>query len=187
MAVFGYILAADEDDVHMQAYDLQYAGAADPYTDYGEDGQTDRPQLEVALTKLAHGDTLVVTGLDRLAPSSEEVMVIIRRVADKGAELWALWDKTSITPGDVQRASQVIVVLEGIDAAHALRKADEAAATKKNRRSNAGRPKKLTPEQVSHARLTVDSGQQSVSSMAKVMRVNKTTLWRALKTAPSQS
>lgn len=183
MMKLGYILARDENDVHSQESDLQAAGVKELHIDYGDDDLVERPELEALLAKLIPCDTLVVTGLGRLAASSEGALSIIHRVTEFGAGIRALWDEVSITPEDVRRASRVIEVLERIDAARAP--VAKVAPTAKPRRNHSGRPRSLTPEQVSHARQSVDSGDQSVSSMARLLKVNKTTLWRALREDPS--
>src|SRR5438477_10625753 len=46
-----------------------------------------RPQLEAALDFIREGDTLVITKLDRLARSTQNLLEIAERVKGKGAEL----------------------------------------------------------------------------------------------------
>ncbi|WP_051635143.1 recombinase family protein [Selenomonas sp. ND2010] len=45
---------------------------------------TERPQLEALLTRLKAGDTLMVNKLDRLARSTMEGAILIRKLTDKG-------------------------------------------------------------------------------------------------------
>ena len=49
-----------------------------------------RPQLEACLDFIREGDTLVVTKLDRLARSTQHLLVIADRVKSKGAALHVL-------------------------------------------------------------------------------------------------
>ena len=51
----------------------------------------------------------------------------------------------------------------------------------KEGRENLGRPADLTPEKITHARQMIDSGQQSVTGMAKIIGVHRVTLHKALK------
>ena len=51
----------------------------------------------------------------------------------------------------------------------------------RRRGKHLGRQPKLTPEQIAHARKAIDSREQSVSSMAKILRVHRTNLHKALK------
>jgi DNA invertase Pin-like site-specific DNA recombinase len=50
----------------------------------------------------------------------------------------------------------------------------------RRRGKHLGRPADLTPEKIRHARQIIDSGEQSVSGMAKLLDVHRTTLHRAL-------
>jgi DNA invertase Pin-like site-specific DNA recombinase len=45
-----------------------------------------------------------------------------------------------------------------------------------------GRPRKLTADQVAHAREVIEGGLQTPSGMAELLRVDPSTLWRALRT-----
>lgn len=182
MTVFGYILAVDLNDGHRQGYDLQNAGAADLYVDYGDDDLAERPELGAALARLAHGDTLAVTWLDRLAPSGVRVLEVIKTVVEKGVTLRALHDNIAVTPDDAFHAIVQAAAQAEIDIPRLERELERLAVPPAvQRRSNAGRPKSLTPDQIRHARQSIDNGQENVSSMAKLMKVNKTTLWRAIK------
>jgi DNA invertase Pin-like site-specific DNA recombinase len=51
----------------------------------------------------------------------------------------------------------------------------------RRRGKHLGRPADLTPEKISHARQMIDSGEQSVSGMAKIIGVHRVTLHKALK------
>jgi hypothetical protein len=44
-----------------------------------------------------------------------------------------------------------------------------------------GRKTKLTAEQIAHARQQIDSEAHSLKDMAVLLKVDRTTLWRALK------
>ena len=179
MTKLGYILARDEIDVHSQGLDLQAAGMEEPHIDYVDNDLIERPELKALLAKLIPGDTLVVTRLGHLATSSDGAVSVIIRVAEAGAGIHAIWDEITISPEDVRRASRVIEVLESIDTASAP--VAQVAPAAKPRLNRAGRPKSLTPEQISHARQSIARGEQTASSMARLLKVNKTTLWRALR------
>lgn len=60
-------------------------------------------------------------------------------------------------------------------------KAGIAAA--KRRGVTLGRRRKLTSNDIAHARRMIDSGEQSVIGMARILKVGRNTLGRALKTS----
>jgi len=51
----------------------------------------------------------------------------------------------------------------------------------RRRGKHLGRPADLTPEKIAHARKAIDSGEQSVTGMAKLFNVHRVTLHKALK------
>ncbi len=57
-------------------------------------------------------------------------------------------------------------------------KAGLAAA--KRRGKYPGRPKLLTPQQIKHARKMLDRGEETTGSIAALLGVDRTTIWRAL-------
>jgi DNA invertase Pin-like site-specific DNA recombinase len=57
-------------------------------------------------------------------------------------------------------------------------KAGFAAA--KRRGKYPGRPKLLSPQQIKHARKMLDCGEETTGSLAALLGVDRTTIWRAL-------
>jgi DNA invertase Pin-like site-specific DNA recombinase len=53
----------------------------------------------------------------------------------------------------------------------------------RKRGKHVGRPRKLTPEQIAHARDAIDDGKQTCGSMAEILGVDHSTLWRAMRAA----
>ena len=54
-------------------------------------------------------------------------------------------------------------------------------AAARRRGKHLGRPADLTPEKITHARQMIDSAEQSVTGMAKLLGVHRVTLHKALK------
>ena len=54
-------------------------------------------------------------------------------------------------------------------------------AAAKKRGKHIGRPRKLTVEQVAHAREAIDGGLQNRTGMAALLGVDGSTLWRAIR------
>jgi DNA invertase Pin-like site-specific DNA recombinase len=53
----------------------------------------------------------------------------------------------------------------------------------RRRGKHLGRPADLTPDKIAHARKAIESGDQSVTGMAKLLNVHRVTLHKALKRA----
>jgi DNA invertase Pin-like site-specific DNA recombinase len=54
-------------------------------------------------------------------------------------------------------------------------------ASAKKRGKHVGRPRKLTPEQIVHAREAIDGGLQTPAGMAELLGVDHSTLWRSMR------
>ncbi|GBQ99136.1 DNA resolvase [Acetobacter nitrogenifigens DSM 23921 = NBRC 105050] len=70
-----------------QERDLQAAGCEKVFAERISAVKDSRPQLATAVSFLRKGDTLVVTKPDRLARSTGDLLALVDRVRERGAEL----------------------------------------------------------------------------------------------------
>jgi DNA invertase Pin-like site-specific DNA recombinase len=54
-------------------------------------------------------------------------------------------------------------------------------AAAKKRGKHVGRPRKLSPEQIAHAREAIEEGLQKSAGMAGLLGVDHSTLWRSMR------
>lgn len=73
-----------------QRSQLQAAGCAQVFTETISSGRQDRPQLAAVLAALQPGDTLVISKLDRLARSLQELLAIAADLEGRGVHLHVL-------------------------------------------------------------------------------------------------
>lgn len=144
----------------------------------------ERPQLNRLLDHLRAGDVVVVTRLDRLARSTGDLLQIAERIKALGAGLRSLaepWADTTTPAGRM-----VLTVFAGIaDFERALinerTSAGRIAAKAKGVRF--GPKPSLTAGQIAHARELLNQG-QSVSHVAGLFQVHRSTVYRALAPQP---
>src|SRR6516225_1961519 len=95
MAVFGYArVSTDGQTLASQDAQLTAAGCAKVYSEKVSGAKTDRVELGKVLKRLEPGDVLVVTRLDRLAPSTRDLLNILDTIGKAGAgfkSLAAAW------------------------------------------------------------------------------------------------
>src|SRR5947208_7250561 len=115
--------------------------------------RADRHELNRMLGKLAPGDVVMVTRIDRLARSTFDLFAIVKRIADAKAQFRSLaepWADTGTSTGRL-----MLAVLGGLaDVERDLirtRTADGRTRAQK-RGQHIGRPAKLTPSHPSEAR-----------------------------------
>ncbi len=167
-------------DLEQQRTALGQNGCQRIFEEKVSGAKRDRPELGRLLDHLRPGDVLTVTRLDRLARSTTDLLHIAERLKTIGAGLRSLAEPWADTTSPAGR--MVLTIFAGIaDFERSLigerTSAGRAAAKAKGVRFG---PKPiLTPEQIDHARRLIDKG-QSVSEVARLLRVHRATLYRAL-------
>lgn len=76
--------AKDGNSLEVQEQLLKENGATEIYIDSFTGTKLERPELDKLLLKLQHGDTLIVTKLDRFARSVSQASDLITTLIDKG-------------------------------------------------------------------------------------------------------
>jgi len=93
MTVYGYArVSTDGQTLAAQDAALRTAGCAKTYSETASGAKTDRAALRKVISRLADGDTLVVTRLDRLARSTRDLLNILDEIAKRGAGFKSLAD-----------------------------------------------------------------------------------------------
>jgi len=157
---------------------LHEAGCLRVFADTQSGRSADRPELAVCLDYLRPGDTLVVPSLDRLSRSLQELIGLVTELRRRGVGFRSLHEALDTnTPGGrlvfhvfaalAEFIRELIVegTREGLDAARA-------------RGVRLGRPPAMTPEQVRHARDLLDRPDNSVASIARLLGVSRSTLYK---------
>ncbi len=98
MPVFGYArLSTERKALDTQLEALRAAGCTKIFREKVGGAAADRAQLRRAIGKLAAGDVLMVTRLDRLARSTRDLVNILDTIAGKGAGFRSLEDSWADT------------------------------------------------------------------------------------------
>ena len=93
MAVVGYARVSTQDQsLTGQIEALKAAGASRVFQEKVSGVRADRPQLARLMASLSHGDTIIVTKLDRLGRSTRELLDLIDRISKAGAAFRSLGD-----------------------------------------------------------------------------------------------
>lgn len=167
-----------------QRTDLLAAGVRpdDLYIDHGVPGaRASRPQFDRALDALMEGDTLVVTTLDRLGRSTQNMLALADELRGRGAGLRVL----NLGGGDVDTATPMGSMLFTIMAAlaqmeHEIKR--ERVTDSINRRREAGlglggRPRRITDSQIRNAVRLVKVGEPA-AQVARDLGMSRATFYR---------
>jgi len=135
--------------------------------------------MHSAIAKLAEGDVLIVTRLDRLARSTRDLLNVLHQVSERGAGFKSLADVWADTTTPHVRL--MLTVLGGLaEFERELIKArtGEGRARAKAAGVHMGRPSKLTPHQRREAIARRNAGNETLMDIARSFNVSHTTIMR---------
>jgi DNA invertase Pin-like site-specific DNA recombinase len=189
--LIGYARVSTRDQsTDRQEVDLLAAGVRrdDLYVDHGVSGaRASRPALDRAMLALQRDDTLVVTTLDRLGRSTQNMLAFAERLRDDGVGLRVL----NLGGGDVDTSTPMGSMLFTIMAALAQmehdikseRVTDSIAKRRAAGQDLGGRPQRVSDRQVRNALHLVEAG-QAVVQVAHDLGMSRATFYRRARALP---
>lgn len=183
--LIGYARVSTRDQsTDRQQADLFTAGVRrdDLYIDRGVSGaRASRPEFDRALAALIDGDTLVITTLDRLGRSTQNMLAFAEELRARGAGLRVL----NLGGGDVDTATPMGSMLFTIMAAlaqmeHEIKRERVTDSIKKRRDAGldlGGRPRRVSDSQIRNAIRLVDSGEPA-AQVARDLGMSRATFYR---------
>lgn len=183
--LIGYArLSTRQQSTDRQQADLLAAGVRrdDLYVDHGVSGaRASRPQFDRAIAALIDGDTLVITTLDRLGRSTQNMLAFAEQLRGRGAGLRVL----NLGGGDVDTSTPMGSMVFTIMAAHAQmeheikreRVTDSIAKRRAAGQSLGGRPQRVTDSQVRSALRLVEGGTPA-AQVARDLGMSRATFYR---------
>ena len=185
MKLIGYArVSTRAQSTDRQEADLREAGVRrdDLYIDHGVSGaRVSRPQFDRALDALETGDTLVITTLDRLGRSTQNMLDFAQGLRGRGAGLRVL----NLGGGDVDTSTPMGSMLFTIMAALAQmeydikreRIVDSIAKRREAGRDLGGRPRRVTDSQVRSALRLIEGGEPT-ARVARDLGMSRATFYR---------
>ena len=164
---------------------LKATGAAVIYADHGISGSVRaRAGLDGAIEALDSGDVLVVVALDRLGRDLGDLVRIVEQLRERGAHLRSLRESIDTTTAVGTMLFGIFGALAQYERALVIERTAERLGAKKRRGERIGRKPLLTRSQVSAARDLLAAGDRSATTVARTLRVDRATLYRALARYP---
>lgn len=140
-----------------------------------------RPELTRLLDHLRPGDVVTVTRLDRLARSTRELLQIVERLQASEAGFRSLGEPWADTTSPAGR--MVMTVFSGVaefERSLIVERTQRGRRAAKARGVQFGRRRKLSDDQVEHAKRLVFEEQKPVSEVARLFSVHRSTLYRLI-------
>src|SRR5271170_6062955 len=165
-------------DAQLEQLRATGCGSRNIYREKVTGARADRRELNRMLGRLAPGDVVTVTRIDRLARSTFDLFAIVKRIVDAKAQFRSLaepWADTGTSTGRLMLA--VLGGLADVERDLIRTRTAEGRSRAKARGQPMGRPPKLTPEQQREARLRRAAG-ATLEELAKSYNVARATISR---------
>ena len=164
---------------------LAAAGCTKIFTDKASGTLARRPQLDQALAYLRHGDTLVITKLDRLGRSVQNLKDITAQLREQGVGLLALQQGIDTTTAGGRLFFHMLAAIAEFEHDLVVERTRDGLAAARARGRRGGRKPKMTSTRIEQARQMYDSGDYTVQQIADTFSVTRPTIYRHLTPATS--
>jgi DNA invertase Pin-like site-specific DNA recombinase len=177
----GYIRVSSLD----QHEDRQLDGieVAKTFTDKASGKDTKRPQLEILMSFVRTGDTVVVHSMDRLARNLDDLRRIVQTLTGRGVRIEFVKECLSFTGEDSPMANLMLSVMGAFaefERALIRERQREGIALAKQRGVYRGRKKSLSEAQVGQLRSRLATG-LSKAQVAREFGISRETLYQYVK------
>lgn len=177
--LIGYArVSTKEQNLDRQLDALERAGCSRVFADKKSGKNTEREELHKALDYARPGDTLVVPSLDRLGRSIQDLIVIVSDLRERGVGFTSLHESLDTTTPGGRLVFHVFAALAEFIRELIVQGTHEGIAAARARGQRLGRPPAMTEEQIRHARAMLTDSEATISSVAKLIGVSRTTIYK---------
>jgi DNA invertase Pin-like site-specific DNA recombinase len=155
------------------------------FIDHASGKDTKRPQLELLMSFVRTGDTVIVHSMDRLARNLDDLRRIVRTLTDRGVRIEFVKEHLAFTGDDSPMASLMLSVMGAFaefERALIHERQREGIALAKQRGAYKGRKKSLSPAEVAQLRERLTTG-ISKAQVARELGISRQTLYQYLSVA----
>jgi DNA invertase Pin-like site-specific DNA recombinase len=177
----GYIRVSSLDQT--EARQLEGIEVAKTFTDRASGKDTKRSQLELLMSFVRTGDTVVVHSMDRLARNLDDLRRIVQTLTNRGVRIEFVKEHLSFTGEDSPMASLMLSVMGAFaefERALIHERQREGIALAKQRGAYKGRKKSLSEAQVEQLRSRLATG-LSKAQVARDFGISRETLYQYLR------
>lgn len=174
---YGRVSTKDQ-NLDRQKHALAEAGCIRVFADKKSGKNIDRPELAACLDYLRPGDTLVVLSLDRLSRSLQDLITIVAELRRREVGFRSLHEALDTTTPGGRLIFHVFAALAEFIRELIVEGTHEGLAAARARGQRLGRPPAMTPEMVEHARHLLTNPTATVASIAKLLGVSRSTIYK---------
>lgn len=175
-------VSTGDQSLGLQVDALVAAGCRRVFRDKGISGASARrPALDQLIAAARAGDVIVVWRLDRLGRSLPHLIGLIADFRMRGVGFVSLCEAIDTDTASGRLLFHVMGALAEFERALISERTRAGMAAARRRGAKLGRPRRLAPQEVETALAVYGAGCSTISGLARLMRVPRPTLARALK------
>lgn len=172
-------VSTDDQNPELQLSALKRAGCGRIFTDKASGSNTRRPELTKCLKHLTGGDTLIVWKLDRLGRSLGDLIKLLDDLKDQDIAFRSLTESIDTTTPTGRAMWQMIGILAELEKSLIQERTKAGRAAAIVRGVKMGRKKKLSSQQIQHAKKLIGQG-DNPREVAELLKVSLSTLYRCI-------
>lgn len=170
-----------------QNVDRQLEGIAldKTFTDKVSGKDVNRPQLEMMLSFIREGDTVIVHSMDRLARNLDDLRKLVQSLTKRGIRIEFVKESLTFTGEDSPMANLMLSVMGAFaefERALIRERQREGIALAKQRGAYRGRKKSLSEDKVTELKMRAAGGEQK-AAIARDLGISRETLYQYLRSA----
>ena len=169
-----------EQDEALQVDALRSAGCGRVFVDKASGKLERRPALDRLMDQLRPGDRLVVWRLDRLGRSLRHLIEAVQALEARGVAFRSLTESIDTTTPGGKLIFHVFGALAEFERDLIRERTLAGLAAARSRGRRGGRPTVWTPEKLKVARAMHDSREHDVATIARVVGVSRSSVYRAI-------
>lgn len=180
--IYGYARVSTVDqNTERQVIALQEYGCEIIYQEKMSGTKKDRPELQELLNSIQTGDIVVVSELNRISRSLQDLLQLVTAISDKGGKIVSL-KESWINADDIhgRLILQIFGALSEFERGLMLERMAEGISVYRSKGNVWGRPKKRN-SRIDHALQLYDSGNYSMSEITEATGTARATIYRRLK------
>ena len=174
----GYARVSTGDQNLEYQFDALKKAGCDAIYQEKKSGVSEREQLKQALGYLRHGDTFVVTKLDRLGRSLKKLLELIEAFKERGIHFQSLDDGIDTSTSVGNFFFQVIGAFSELERNLIVERTQKGLMAARARGRYGGRPKKHSDDKKEIAYREVMQNKKSIKDIAKSLGMSHMTIYR---------
>ena len=179
--LIGYARVSTQDqNPELQLDALQKAGCEKLFVEKASGAQRERPELQAALAFMRTGDMLVVWKLDRLARSLKQLIETVEGLEERGIGFRSLTEAIDTTTSGGRLVFHIFGALAEFERSIIRERTIAGLASARARGRLGGRPRGLSPDDLTAAKALLTDANITVDEVAKRLGVATSTLYRYL-------